>query len=91
MATEFTPETVKGWLVLSPFIAFMRLDLVRVDAQKSEVVMKMPMRSEFERGGHIGAQFYGGPVSRASFSVSQTGDKLKNPVYKRKAGFGVFK
>jgi hypothetical protein len=56
MATEFTPETVKGWLALSPFIAFMRLEFVSVDAQKSEIVMKMPMRPEFERGwAHRGA------------------------------------
>ena len=54
MATEFTPETVKGWLALSPFIAFVRLELVSVDAQKSEIVMKMPMPLEFERGGPIG-------------------------------------
>ncbi len=51
MSTEFTPETVKGWLALSPFIAFMRLELVSVDTQKSEIVMKMPMPLEFERGG----------------------------------------
>ena len=63
MSTEFTPETVKGWLALSPFIAFMRLELVSVDAQKREIVMKMPMRSEFQRGRPIGGQFYGGRVS----------------------------
>ena len=63
MATEFAPETVKGWLALSPFIAFVRLELVSVDAQKSEIVMKMPMPLEFERGGPIGGQFHRGPVS----------------------------
>lgn len=57
MATEFTPETVKRWLALSPFIAFMRLELVSVDTQKSEIVMKMPTPLEFERGGPSGGSF----------------------------------
>lgn len=63
MPTEFTPETVKEWLALSPFIAFMGLELVSAYPEKGEIVMKMPMRPEFERGGPIGGQFHGGPVS----------------------------
>jgi uncharacterized protein (TIGR00369 family) len=63
MAAEIAPETVKGWLAQSPFIAFMRLELVSIDTQKNEIVMKMPMRPEFERGGPVGGQFHGGPVS----------------------------
>ena len=56
MATEFTPETVKGWLALSPFIACMRLELVSVDAQESVFPVKLPMPLEFKRGALIGGR-----------------------------------
>jgi uncharacterized protein (TIGR00369 family) len=63
MTDEPTADAVRAWLQLSPFIAFMNLELVSVDAQAGEVAMKMPMRPEFERGGDIGGQFHGGPVA----------------------------
>jgi uncharacterized protein (TIGR00369 family) len=63
MPDEFTPETIGQWLEQSPFIAFMNLELVSVDADAGEVAMKMPMRPEFERGGGIGGQFHGGPIA----------------------------
>ena len=63
MPDEFTPETIGQWLQQSPFIAFMNLELVSVDADAGEVAMKMPMRPEFERGGGIGGQFHGGPIA----------------------------
>jgi uncharacterized protein (TIGR00369 family) len=63
MPNEFTPETIGQWLKQSPFIAFMNLELVSVDADAGEVAMKMPMRPEFERGGGIGGQFHGGPIA----------------------------
>ena len=63
MPNEFTSETIGQWLKQSPFIAFMNLELVSVDADAGEVAMKMPMRPEFERGGGIGGQFHGGPIA----------------------------
>ncbi|MGO4395363.1 PaaI family thioesterase [Variovorax sp. M-6] len=63
MPAELTPETIESWLKQSPFIAFMNLEVVSVDAQGGEVAMKMPMRAEFERGGGIGGQFHGGPIA----------------------------
>jgi uncharacterized protein (TIGR00369 family) len=63
MPNEFTPETIGQWLKQSPFIAFMNLELVSVDADAGEVAMRMPMRPEFERGGGIGGQFHGGPIA----------------------------
>ena len=63
MTADTTPETIRSWLQGSPFIAFMNLELVSVDAQAGEVAMKMPMRPEFERGGGIGGQFHGGPIA----------------------------
>jgi uncharacterized protein (TIGR00369 family) len=63
MPNEFTSETVGQWLKQSPFIAFMNLELVSVDADAGEVAMRMPMRPEFERGGGIGGQFHGGPIA----------------------------
>ena len=56
-------ETIKEWMAQSPFIAFMRLELLSVDLEKSQIVMKMPLRPEFERGGPMSGQFHGGPVS----------------------------
>ena len=55
-------ETIAAWLQGSPFIAFMNLELVSADSTAGEVVMKMPMRAEFERGGGSG-QFHGGPIA----------------------------
>lgn len=68
MATEqptgpIGPETIREWVAQSPFIAFMGLELVALDAAKNEISMKMPLRPEFERGGPMKGQFHGGPVS----------------------------
>src|SRR5690349_17646441 len=63
MTDAVTPDTVRAWLAGSPFIAFMNLEVVSVDAKAGAVEMKMPMRPEFERGGGIGGQFHGGPIA----------------------------
>jgi uncharacterized protein (TIGR00369 family) len=60
---DFQPATIKQWMEQSPFIAFMQLEIVSVDALKHEIAMKMPLRPEFERGGTVSGQFHGGPVS----------------------------
>lgn len=63
MPTDAVSDMLGQWLEHSPFIAFMGLELVSVDLEKSEVVLKMPLRPEFERGGPASGQFHGGPVS----------------------------
>jgi uncharacterized protein (TIGR00369 family) len=63
MPVDSQSEVIKEWVAQSPFIAFMRLELVSVDQEKNEIVMKMPLRPEFERGGPNTGQFHGGPVS----------------------------
>jgi len=63
MSDEITAETVQGWMHGSPFIGFMNLTVERVDAAAGEVVMRMPMRPEFERGGPMTGQFHGGPIA----------------------------
>ena len=62
MPAEANAETIASWLSQSPFIAFMNLELLSVDAKAGEIAMKMPMRPEFERGG-VAGQFHGGPIA----------------------------
>ncbi len=63
MAEKVTVERVQGWLDASPFIRFMHLTVDKVDSEAGEVVMTMPMRPEFERGGPVDNQFHGGPIA----------------------------
>lgn len=46
----------------SPFMQFLGLKVVSVDAEKSELTVTMPMRAEIERGRGT-AQFHGGPIA----------------------------
>src|SRR5580698_6481547 len=46
----------------SAFIAFLGLTVVSADPEKQEVVMRAPMRPEFERGRGSG-QWHGGPIA----------------------------
>jgi uncharacterized protein (TIGR00369 family) len=55
-------DTLRSYLPLSPFIRFLGLTVESVDFERQEIVMKMPMRPELERGGGSG-QFHGGPVA----------------------------
>ena len=59
---EITPDRIKQWIGMSPFVEFMALELVDLDPTTGEVAMKMPLRPEFERGGTAG-QFHGGPIA----------------------------
>ena len=63
MSKTVTPEVMQAWLEGSPFIRFMNLTVESVDAEQGEVVMTMPMRPEFERGGPMKGQFHGGPIA----------------------------
>ena len=55
-------------LAHSAFIDFMGLVVVSADPAKQEVVMRAPMRQEFERGRNSG-QWHGGPVAAAIDTV----------------------
>lgn len=63
MSEHVTTEVMQAWLEGSPFIRFMNLTVESVDAERGEVVMTMPMRPEFERGGPMKGQFHGGPIA----------------------------
>ncbi|MBO0736058.1 MAG: PaaI family thioesterase [Alphaproteobacteria bacterium] len=49
-------------LAHSAFIDFLNLTVVGTDPEKQEVVMRAPMRPEFERGRGTG-QWHGGPIA----------------------------
>ena len=46
----------------SPYIGFMNLEVVSIDLDKDEIVIKMPMRPEFERRAGTG-QYHGGAIA----------------------------
>ena len=53
---------IQSQLGHSAFIRFLDLQVVSVDAGRGEIVMRMPMRPELERGPGSG-QFHGGPIA----------------------------
>ena len=55
-------ERVQQMLAGSPFIEFLQLEVVSVDPQREEIVMRAPLRPEFERG-HGSGQWHGGPIA----------------------------
>jgi len=57
-----TSEELQQRLAQSPFIDFMGLTVISSDPAKQEVVMRAPMRPEFERGKGSG-QWHGGPIA----------------------------
>ncbi|MDC0986923.1 PaaI family thioesterase [Alphaproteobacteria bacterium] len=62
MSTEMNIEEVQASLNRSPFISFMQLQVVSIDQDKQQIVLKMPMRPEFERGAGTG-QWHGGAIA----------------------------
>jgi uncharacterized protein (TIGR00369 family) len=62
MSTEMNIEEVQASLDQSPFISFMQLKVVSIDQDKQQIVLKMPMRPEFERGVGTG-QWHGGAIA----------------------------
>ena len=62
MSTEMNIEEVRASLNRSPFISFMQLQVVSIDQDKQQIVLKMPMRPEFERGAGTG-QWHGGAIA----------------------------
>lgn len=57
-----TREALQERLSHSPFIDFLGLEVLTADPAKEEVVMRLSMRPEFERGRGSG-QWHGGPIA----------------------------
>jgi uncharacterized protein (TIGR00369 family) len=55
-------DDIQAMLGRSAFIRFLGLQVVSLDAEREELVLKMPMRPELERGPGSG-QFHGGPIA----------------------------
>jgi uncharacterized protein (TIGR00369 family) len=62
MSGPVTAADIQEMLDASPFINFMNLEVVSADVETETVVMKMPLRPEFERRAGTG-QFHGGPIA----------------------------
>ena len=62
MTEPLTKDQVQTLLDDSPYIGFMNLEVVSMDLHKDEIVIKMPMRPEFERRAGTG-QYHGGAIA----------------------------
>lgn len=62
MTTPLDQSQIEAMLKQSPFISFLGLTVTALDAAKQEVVMRAPMRSEFEREPGT-RQWHGGPIA----------------------------
>ena len=59
---SLTKADIQKLLDNSPFIAFLRMEVTDLDAEKQQVTIRTPMRPEFERGAGTG-QWHGGPIA----------------------------
>ena len=62
MTEPLNKDQVQNLLDDSPYIGFMNLEVVSMDLDKDEIVIKMPMRPEFERRAGTG-QYHGGAIA----------------------------
>jgi uncharacterized protein (TIGR00369 family) len=62
MSAPLTIEEIQRHLDASPFISFLGLKVLSADPAREEVVMRAPMRPEFERAEGTG-QWHGGPLA----------------------------
>jgi uncharacterized protein (TIGR00369 family) len=62
MTTPLSQDQIEAMLKQSPFISFLGLTVVGLDADKQELVMRSPMRPEFEREPGT-KQWHGGPIA----------------------------
>ena len=62
MSTPLNVEELQEKLQHSPFIRFLGLVVMTADPERQEVVMRIPMRPEFERIAGSG-QWHGGPLA----------------------------
>ncbi len=68
MSAPLDVPTLQAMLDASPFIAFMGLRAVSADAEAQEIVVRAPMRPQWERGAGTG-QWHGGPIAAAIDTV----------------------
>lgn len=62
MTVPLDQSKVEAMLKQSPFISFLGLTVTGLDADKQEIVMRSPMRAEFEREPGSN-QWHGGPIA----------------------------
>jgi uncharacterized protein (TIGR00369 family) len=62
MNTPLDQGQLEAMLKQSPFISFLGLSVTALDVDKQEVVMRSPMRPEFERESGT-RQWHGGPIT----------------------------
>ena len=62
MAEPVSQDEIQRMLDDSPYIGFMNLEVVSIDPDEDQVVIKMPMRPEFERRAGTG-QYHGGAIA----------------------------
>ena len=62
MSKALAKEEIQAILDGSPFIRFMGMRADEVDPERQRVVIRMPMRPEFERAAGTG-QGHGGPIA----------------------------
>jgi uncharacterized protein (TIGR00369 family) len=62
MTTPLDQNQIEAMLKQSPFISFLGLTVIGLDADKQEIVMRSPMRPEFEREPGT-KQWHGGPIA----------------------------
>lgn len=62
MSTPLDQDQIEAMLKQSPFISFLGITVTALDADKQELVMRSPMRPEFEREPGS-KQWHGGPIA----------------------------
>ena len=61
-APRLSAEDIQAQFDGSPFMSFLGLRVARVDHERAELTVTMPMRPEIERGAGT-RQFHGGPIA----------------------------
>ena len=62
MAEPLDKEQVQKLLDDSPYIGFMKLEVISMNLEEDKIVIRMPMRPEFERRRGTG-QYHGGAIA----------------------------
>lgn len=61
-ALPLSRDEIQARLAQSPFIASLHLEVISADPERQEIVVRAPLRPEFERGRGSG-QWHGGPIA----------------------------
>jgi uncharacterized protein (TIGR00369 family) len=61
-AVPLSRDEIQARLLQSPFIAFLQLEVISADPERGEIVVRAPLRPEFERVRGSG-QWHGGPIA----------------------------